>query len=68
MSNIAKFHVDFNFNIIVLCVSLSSIFTVAKPEILSINGASTLTKFSSFGFKIIFAFGNKGIDLFKKLK
>ena len=51
-----------------LCISLFSMFTIAKPEISSINGASTLTNFCSFGFKIIFSFGNRGIDLFKKLK
>ena len=68
ISNITKFHVNSNFNIIILCISLSSIFTIAKPEISSINGVSTLTNFCSFGFKIIFSFGNRGIDLFKNLK
>ena len=68
ISNIAKFPVNFTFNIIVLCVSLSNIFTIAKPEISSTNGASTLINFYSFGFKIIFSFGKKDIDLFKKVK
>ena len=67
-SSSTKFHVNFNFNIIVLCISLSNIFTIVKHEISPINGASTLTNFCSFGFKIIFSFGNRGIDLFKKLK
>ena len=52
----------------VLCISLSSIFTIAKPETSSINGASILTNFCFFGFKTKFSFGNRGIDLFKKLK
>ena len=68
ISNIDKFYVNLPFNIVVQCVSLSNIFTIAKPEILSRNGTSTLINFCSFGFKIIFSFRNKGIDLFKKLK
>ena len=39
---------------------------MAKPEISSENGASTFTNFCSFGFNIIFSFGNIGTDLFKK--
>ena len=66
ISNIAKFHLTFN--IIVLCVSLSNIFTIAMPEISSINGASILINFCSFGFRTIFPSGNKGINLFKKPK
>ena len=42
-------------------------FTIAKPEISSINEAS-LTNFCSIGFKIIFSFGSEDIDLSKKLK
>ena len=68
ISNIAKFCVNLTFNIIVLCVILSNIFSLAKPEILPTNGASSLINFCSFGFRIIFSFRNKGIDLFKKLK
>ena len=68
ISSITKFHANFNFNIILLCICLSNIFTIAKPEISSINGTSTLTNFCSFGFKIILSFGNRGMDLFKKLK
>ena len=68
ISNITKFHANFNFNIIVLCISLSNIFTIAKPEIWSMNGGSTSTNICAIGFKIIFSFGNRGIDLFKKLK
>ena len=49
-------------------VNLSDIFTVARPEISSINGASILINFCSVGFKIIFPFGNRCIDLFKKAK
>ena len=41
---------------------------MAKPEISSKNGTSTFIKFCSFGFNIIFSFGNIGTDLFKKLK
>ena len=41
---------------------------MAKPEISSENGASTFTNLCSFGFNIIFSFGNIGTDLFKKLK
>ena len=41
---------------------------MAKPEILSENGASSFIYFCSFGFKIIFSFGNIGTNLFKKLK
>ena len=68
MSNIVKFHGNFTINIIILCVSLSNIFTIAKPEILSIKSAYTLINFCPFGFKTIFSFGNRGKDLFKKLK
>ena len=39
---------------IVHCVRLSNIFTIAIPEISSINGASILINFCSFGFKITF--------------
>ena len=41
---------------------------MAKPEISSENEASTSTNFCSFGFNIIFSFGNIGTNLFKKLK
>ena len=41
---------------------------MAKPEISSKNAASIFTNFCSFGFNIIFSFGNIGTDLFKKLK
>ena len=63
-----KFHVNFTFNIIVLWVSLSNIYTITKPEISSINGASILINLCSFGFKTTFSLGNRGMDLFKKLK
>ena len=41
---------------------------MVKPETLSRNGASTFTNFCSFGFNIIFYFGNIGTNLFKKIK
>ena len=40
---------------------------MAKPEILSKNGDSTFINYCSFGFNIIFSFGNIGTNLFKKL-
>ena len=51
-----------------LCVSLSNSLSIARPEILSENGASTFTNFCSFGFNIILSFGSIGTDLFKKVK
>ena len=51
-----------------LCVSLSSNLIMATLEILSVNGASTFTFFSSPGLRITFSFGNMGNDLFRKLK
>ena len=41
---------------------------MAKLEISSANGASTLTIICSPGLRITFSFGNMGNDLFKKLK
>ena len=41
---------------------------MTKPEISSENGASTFTNFCSYGFNIIFSFGNIGTNLSKKLK
>ena len=68
MSNIAIFHVNLTFNIIILWVDLSSNFVMAKPEILSKNGAFILISFRSFGFNHVSPFGNMGFDLFKKLQ
>ena len=68
ISNIAAFHVNMTFNIIILWVNLSNTFIIAKPEISSKNGASIFNQFCSFGFNTISSFGNMGIDLFKKLK
>ena len=68
ISNIADFHVNFSFSVIVFCICISKILTIAKPDISSTNGASTLSNFCSFSFKIILSLGNKGIDIFKKLK
>ena len=67
-SNIANFHVNLSFNIIVFCTFLSNILTIANPEISPTNGASIFINFCSFGFSTIFSFAKKGIDLFKKLK
>ena len=41
---------------------------MAKPEISSENGASIFINLCSFGFNIIFSFGNMGTNLLKKLK
>ena len=63
-SNITKFHVNLSFSIIVLCAFLS----MAIPEVSSTNGASIFINFCSFGFRTNDSLGQKGIDLFKKLK
>ena len=67
-SNMAKFCIHFNFTIIVFCVFLSNILTIAKPEISSTNGASILINYCPFGFNNICSLAKKGIDLFKMLK
>ena len=67
-SNVAKFHMNFNCIIIVLCVVLSSILTIASPDISSISGTSTFINFCSFGFNITCSLGEICRDLFKKLK
>ena len=59
---------NFNFNIIVLCVVLSSSLIIASLDILSMNGASTFIIFHSLGLSTIHSFGKIGRDLFKKLK
>ena len=68
MSSIAIFHVNLTFNIIVLWVDLSNNFIIAKPKILSKNGASIFISICSFGFNIVSPLRNMGIDLFKRLK
>ena len=68
ISNMALFHVNFNFNNRVLWVPPSKILTMAIPEILSINGVLTFISFCSFGFNTTFFSGNMGTDLFKKFK
>ena len=68
INNVAKFYVNFNFIIIVLHVVLSSILTIASPDISSINGTSTFINFCSFHFNIIPSLGKNCRDLFKKLK
>ena len=67
-SNMAKFHVNLSFIIIVFCAFLSNILTIANSEISAATGASTFIYFCSFGFNTISSLGKKGIDLFKKLK
>ena len=66
--SVAEFHMNFNFNIIVLCVVLPSILIIANPDISSLNGASTLIIFCSFGFSNMHSFGKIGKDLVIKLK
>ena len=66
MSNIAIFQVNLTFNIVVLWVDLSNNFIIAKPEMLSKNGASIFISFCSFGFNIVSPFRNISTDLFKK--
>ena len=68
MSNIALFHMNFNFINRVLWVPLSNILIMANPEISSINGAFTFIDFCSLGFKIVQLSGNMGMDLFQNLK
>ena len=68
ISNLAKFHMTFNFSIIVLCVFLSSMLIIANPDISSIKGASTFINLCPFGFNTMCSFGKIGIDLIKKLK
>ena len=68
ISSIAKFHMNFNFNIIVLHMVLSSILIIVSPDISSMNGASTFINFHSLGFSTIHSFRKTGRDLFKKLK
>ena len=68
ISDVAKFHVNFNLNIIVLCVFLSNNFIMANPEISSINGAYTFINLCSFGFILHVPLKKIGMDLFKKLK
>ena len=68
MSNIALFHMNFNFINRVLWIPLSNILIMANPEISSNNGAFTFINFCSSGFKIVQLSGNMGTDLFKNLK
>ena len=68
ISNVAVLHMNFNFNSIVLWVLPFNILMIARPDILSINGAFTLINFCSFGFSTICSFGKMGRGLFKKLK
>ena len=65
--NDAQFPTNFSFNTIVHYSLLSSIFTMARPEISSTNGASIIINFLSFGFNTACSFEKNGIDLFKNL-
>ena len=67
-SNIAKFHVNLSFSIIVFCAFLSYILTIVNPEISSTYGASIFINFYSFCFDTICSFTRKGINLFRKLE
>ena len=68
MSNVTTFHANLTLNTITLWVDLSNNLTMTKPEISSENGTSIFINFCSFGFNIIFSFGNMGTNLFKELK
>ena len=68
LSNVVYFCTNFNLNIIVIYVVLSSTLIIANPDISSMNGASTFISFCSFGFSTIHSFGKIGKDLFRKLK
>ena len=68
MSNIALFHVNFNFINRVLWVPPSNTLTIAIPDILSMNGAFTFISFCLLGFKNAQFSGNMGTDLLKNLK
>ena len=50
ISNVAEFQMNYNLSIIVHCVFFSSTLTIAKPDISSINGASTFINFCSLWF------------------
>ena len=68
MFNVTKFHMNFNFSIIVLCVFSSSTLIIVNPEISSMNGASTFINLFSFDLNTIHSFGKLGTDLLKKSK
>ena len=68
MSNVAKFHMNFNLSILVLYLFLSSTLIIANHEISSMNHASTFINLHSFGFNTIHSFGKMGMDLLKKSK
>ena len=65
MSKSALLHVNFSFINRVLFVFLSMILIIAKPKILSTNGALTFTNFCSSSFSIISFLGYIGTNLFK---
>ena len=51
-----------------LYVLPSKILIIAKPDISSMNGDSTLIKFCSLGLKTMHSFGKMARDLFRNLK
>ena len=57
--NVTKFHMSFNFIIIILWVVLSSILIRASPDILSVSVASTFINFCSLGFNTMHSHGKK---------
>ena len=57
ISNVATFHMNFNFSIIMLCIFLSSTLIMTNSVISSINGASTFINLYSFDFNTIYSFG-----------
>ena len=66
--SVDTFHVNFNLSIIVFCAFISNTLIMARPDISSINDASTFINFCSLGFKTMHSLGKIGINLFKKLK
>ena len=59
---------NFSFNTTVHCPLLSNFFTIASPDMSSINSASIFINLFSFGFSIICSFKKNGMDLFRNLK
>ena len=66
-SNDALFLTNFNFNTTVHCSLVSNIFTMARPEISSTNGASICINFLHFGLTTTCSVEKNGNDLFKNL-
>ena len=66
ISSTAMLHANFGFISNVLWVSLSNIFTMAKPDISSINEAFTFINLCSLGFKIMQSIG-KWVMIYSKI-